>query len=328
MWGGPPLPPPGHPLACSGSFWESFWEKKIFDNFFLGGSSLPPPPPRAPPGGLGPQWQLLGKFLRKKKFLTKFFLGGSPPPPPEHPLAACGRNGSFWESFWEKKNFWQNFFGGGSPPSPPPSTSWRPAAAVAASGKVFEKKKFLTKFFLGGVPPPPPPEHLLAACGRSGSFWESFWEKKIFDKNFFWGGSPPPPPQHPLAACGRSGSFIIRLYVIRLFIIRLGDSVSNHLAIMLDRLGFWWNLVGVLLCQYNELTKNFRWLSQFLHVFWPFKGDGVFHVFVTRRRKIAWFTYFDFKYLKNYICQEAKIFRIYSVWLADSENVYISLIGS
>jgi len=50
--------------------------------------------------------------------------------------------------------------------------------------------------------------------------------------------------------------------------------------------------------------------------------------FCDARRKIALFTYFDFKYLKNYVCQEAKIFRIYSVLRADSENLYFRLIGS
>jgi hypothetical protein len=51
--------------------------------FSLSGGGPPPsPPPRAPAGGLRPQWQLLGKFLRKKNFLTKNFFGGVPLPSP------------------------------------------------------------------------------------------------------------------------------------------------------------------------------------------------------------------------------------------------------
>jgi len=43
-------------------------------------------------------------------------------------------------------------------------------------------------------------------------------------------------------------------------------SLSNHLVSMLDRLGFWWNLVETLSHQYNEGTKNFRFPGHSLHI--------------------------------------------------------------
>ena len=55
----------------------------------------------------------------------------------------------------------------------------------------------------------------------------------------------------------------------------MGHSVSNHLTCMLDWLGFWWKLVGIVICQYNEPTKIFSSLSQLLHIFWPFVDGGI-----------------------------------------------------
>ena len=75
----------------------------------------------------------------------------------------------------------------------------------------------------------------------------------------------------------------------------------------------------------QEISDDY--LNSFMF-FWSFNGDGGNRVFATRGRQIAWFTYFDFKYLKNYAGQEAAIYKICSVFRADSEKLYISLIGS